>query len=75
MLIGSVSGDPSNVDLFGPGETIADWRLVPNDNNIGQRNVQLVPGGGGMEGLIPGAGERVRRWEHVRSPRDDAAQG
>jgi hypothetical protein len=26
------------------GETIPDWRLVPNDNNIGQRNMFPVQG-------------------------------
>ena len=25
---------------------------MPNDNNIGQRNVSIVPGGGGSEALI-----------------------
>jgi hypothetical protein len=59
LMIASVSGDPSNVDNFIPGETIAEWRLVPNDNNVGQRNVQLVPGGGEMEGLIRGLHDRV----------------
>jgi zinc metalloprotease ZmpB len=51
MMIASASGDPSNVSQFTAGETIPEWRLVPNDNNIGQRNVQPVAGGGGMEGL------------------------
>jgi len=59
LMIASVPGDPSNIDNFGPGETIAEWRLVPNDNNVGQRNVQLVPGGGGMEGLLQGLDSRV----------------
>jgi hypothetical protein len=59
LMIASVAGDPSNVANFAPGETIAEWRLVPNDNNIGQRNVQLVPGGGGKEGLVRGLHERV----------------
>ena len=27
---------------FSPGETIPEWRLVPHDNNIGQRNVVPV---------------------------------
>jgi hypothetical protein len=57
FMIASVSGDLSNVDNLGPGETIAEWRLVPHDNNIGQRNVQLVPGGGGSEGLLAGLHE------------------
>jgi hypothetical protein len=45
LMIASVPGDVSNTELLDPGETIAEWRLVPNDNNIAQRNVQLVPGG------------------------------
>jgi zinc metalloprotease ZmpB len=28
--------------------------LVPNDNNIGQRNVSIVPGGGTENGLMKG---------------------
>jgi hypothetical protein len=59
LMIASVAGDPSNVDNFVAGETIAEWRLVPNDNNIGQRNVQLVPGAEGAEGLIRGLHQRV----------------
>jgi hypothetical protein len=30
---------------------IPHWRLVPFDNNIAQRNVAPVPGGGGASGL------------------------
>ncbi|MET1078128.1 MAG: hypothetical protein ABWY06_08915 [Pseudomonas sp.] len=54
LMIVSATGDPSNVDNFTLGEVVADWRLVPNDNNIGQRNVTLVPGGGGVGGLMAG---------------------
>jgi hypothetical protein len=54
LMIVSAAGDPSNVDNFTAGEVIEDWRLVPNDNNVGQRNVTLVPGGGGLQGLIAG---------------------
>jgi zinc metalloprotease ZmpB len=28
------------------GDSIPEWRLVPNDNNIGQRNVYPISGGG-----------------------------
>jgi hypothetical protein len=37
----SATGDPGNVDghVIGP---IPEWRLVPHDNNIGQRNVHPV---------------------------------
>ena len=53
LMIVSASGDPSNVDNFTAGEVVEDWRLVPNDNNVGQRNVTLVPGGG-LAGLKAG---------------------
>ena len=42
-MIVSANGDPSNVSNFSAGETIPEWRLVPHDNNIGQRNVTPVP--------------------------------
>jgi zinc metalloprotease ZmpB len=54
MMIVSATGDPSNIDNFTAGEVVEDWRLVPNDNNVGQRNVTLVPGGGGIKGLVAG---------------------
>jgi hypothetical protein len=53
----TLSRDPSNIDKLKPGEFIPDWRLVPNDNNIGQRNVNPVPGGGGKQGLMQGLNE------------------
>lgn len=40
------TGDPSNIDGR-ITSSIPEWRLVPNDNNIGQRNVSPVPGAGG----------------------------
>ena len=52
LMIASSSGDPSNVDAFGPGESIAEWRLVPHDNNIGQRNVHPVPAAAGAAGIM-----------------------
>ena len=54
LMIVSATGDASNVAYFTTGEVIEDWRLVPNDNNIAQRNVVLVPGGGGVEGVRAG---------------------
>ena len=39
LMIVSSDGDLSNADYFTSGKTIEDWRLVPNDNNIGQKNV------------------------------------
>lgn len=52
LMIVSATGDASNIDNFGVGDSIPEWRLVPHDNNIGQRNVSPVPGGGGLQGLI-----------------------
>jgi hypothetical protein len=52
LIVVSASGDASNVDNFTAGEVIPEWRLVPNDNNVGQRNVQPVAAGGGTEGLL-----------------------
>ena len=43
FMIVSANADPSNVSNFSAGETIPEWRLVPYDNNIGQRNVTPVP--------------------------------
>jgi hypothetical protein len=54
LMVVTADGDASNVDNFTAGETIPEWRLVPNDNNIGQRNVNPVPGGGGEQGLMAG---------------------
>jgi hypothetical protein len=54
LMIVSAPGDASNVENITAGEVIEDWRLVPNDNNIAQRNVVLVPGGGGAKGLTAG---------------------
>lgn len=51
LAIVTADDDPSNVDNLEPGQTIQEWRLVPHDNNVGQRNVVLVPGGGGGEAL------------------------
>ncbi|MCX6877961.1 MAG: hypothetical protein NTW21_29720 [Verrucomicrobia bacterium] len=72
LMIVSATGDPSNVDKFTAGEVVEDWRLVPNDNNVAQRNVTLVPGGGGLRGLMAGlhgkgfwVGNPGRRAAHV----------
>lgn len=51
IMIVSATGDASNVDNIHPGDLIPDWRLIPNDNNIGQRNVAPVAGGGGTTGV------------------------
>jgi hypothetical protein len=42
FMVASADDDASNIDNFTAGDSIPDWRLVPNDNNIGQRNVHPV---------------------------------
>jgi hypothetical protein len=46
FMVVSATGDASNVNNIAAGDSIPEWRLVPHDNNIGQRNVAPVPGGG-----------------------------
>lgn len=67
-MVVSADGDASNVDTFTVGEVIPEWRLVPNDNNIGQRNVQPVAGGGGGEGLLLSL-DGVSMWIGNPNPR------
>jgi len=52
LMIASTAGDASNVSHFTGSESIEEWRLVPNDNNVGQRNVTIQPGGAGPEALV-----------------------
>ena len=54
LMVVTADGDASNVDNFTAGETVPEWRLVPNDNNVGQRNVIPAPGGDGEQGLMSG---------------------
>ncbi len=46
FMIVSANGDASNVNNIAAGDSIPEWRLVPNDNNVGQRNVHPVMGKG-----------------------------
>lgn len=71
LMVASADSDPSNIDNFTSGESIPEWRLVPNDNNIGQRNVFPVPGGGGGEGLIAGL-DGISLW--VGNPHNRRAE-
>lgn len=85
LMIASTAGDASNVAHFTGTETIEEWRLVPNDNNIGQRNVTLVAGAGpeallsSLDGAIFVAGNsfnRPARMElRVELPNALAARG
>ena len=54
LMVVAADGDAANVANFIVGETIPEWRLVPNDNNIAQRNVVPVPGKCGKCGLMQG---------------------
>ncbi|MES9969687.1 MAG: choice-of-anchor D domain-containing protein [Candidatus Thiodiazotropha sp.] len=53
MMVVSAEGDPDNADKYHAGRTIEDWRLVPNDNNIATRTVQLRPR---LVSVLPDAG-------------------
>jgi hypothetical protein len=59
--------DPASLSPAAAGP-IPHWRLVPFDNNIAQRNVAPVPGGGGAAGLRA-AFERRRFWARNPLPR------
>ena len=71
LMIVSANGDPSNIDNFSGGDSIPEWRLVPHDNNVGQRNVAPVPGGGGFRGLL--AAFAARRFV-ARNPHRELAK-
>lgn len=43
LMVVSADQDASNVSHIITGEAIPEWRLVPNDNNIGLRNVVPAP--------------------------------
>jgi hypothetical protein len=71
----SAPGDRSNIDplTFFPSATgpTPEWRVVPFDNNIGQRNVAPVAAGGGVRGLLSSF---VGRKFKVRNPLDREAR-
>jgi hypothetical protein len=68
LMVASANGDASNIDTFTSGEVIPEWRLVPNDNNVGQRNVQPVAAGGGTEGLLESL-DGLSLWVRNPNPR------
>lgn len=59
LAIAAANGDPGN-DTTVTG-SIPHGRFVPFDNNIGQRNVAPVPGGGGAQALFDSF-RRRRFW-------------
>ncbi|HSE68115.1 MAG TPA: hypothetical protein VLB12_14100, partial [Gemmatimonadales bacterium] len=70
FMIVSADGDPSNVNNIVAGDSIPEWRLVPNDNNIGQRNVFPISGGG-TSGLTESFG---RLQFHLKNPHLETAR-
>lgn len=71
LMVVSASGDPSNTSNIGLGETIPEWRLIPNDNNIAQRNVAPIAGGGNISKLLASLHKRVF---YIRNPFTKAAK-
>jgi hypothetical protein len=43
LMVVSARGDANNSHSFSVGDSVPDWRLVPNDNNVGLRSVHPVP--------------------------------
>ena len=71
FMVVSATGDASNISNMSAGDSIPEWRLVPNDNNIGQRNVFPVAGGGGLKGLVAALeGTKIV----IKNPLHDAAR-
>ena len=70
FMVVSAPGDLSNIDNFEPGESIPEWRLVPQDNNIGQRNVCPVDGSS-TAGLCRAF---LARPIYVKNPHDKRAR-
>jgi len=75
LMIASADGDLANTDVStglpcATGPT-PHWRLVPFDNNIGQRNVAPVAGGGGLAGLVASFNNRSFT---ARNPFDSLAR-
>jgi zinc metalloprotease ZmpB len=71
----STAADRSNIDpaTFFPSANgpTPEWRVVPFDNNIGQRNVAPVAGGGGIRGLLSSF---IGRKFKVRNPSEKSAR-
>jgi zinc metalloprotease ZmpB len=42
LMIVAAAGDSSNIDNFTAADSIPNWRLIPNDNNIAQRNTSVA---------------------------------
>jgi zinc metalloprotease ZmpB len=64
MMVATAPGDASNISHFEQGKTIPEWRLVPHDNNIAQRNEVAVAASGAKTLVASFAGMRIA----VRNP-------
>ena len=42
LMVVTAPGDRSNIDNFIARDVMPNWRLVPHDNNIGQRNITVA---------------------------------
>jgi zinc metalloprotease ZmpB len=58
IMVATAPGDASNIGNFERGKSIPEWRLVPHDNNIGQRN-EVVIDGGAKDLIAAFAGTRI----------------
>ena len=59
IMVASAPGDASNIGHFEKGSSIPEWRLVPHDNNIGQRR-EVAADGDGAKGFVAAfAGTRI----------------
>lgn len=65
LMIVSANNDQSNIDHLTTGESIPDWRLVPNDNNIGMRTVVPVSGESEQSGAQTSAAAGESAAEHL----------
>jgi hypothetical protein len=59
IMVATTPGDVSNIGHFEKGKSIPEWRLVPHDNNIGQRNEVTVDGSGAKALVVSFAGMRI----------------
>jgi zinc metalloprotease ZmpB len=70
IMVATAPGDASNIDQFEQGKSIPEWRLVPHDNNIGQRNMFAIKVSGAKDLLAAFAGLRI----FVKNPHDARSQ-
>jgi hypothetical protein len=64
FMVVSAPEDLSNIDNFTATDSMEEWRLVPNDNNIGQRNVSPIASATSMRLRA----EFERQGFHIKNP-------